>query len=150
MANEIFGDHFSGIRDLAELDTLLCSVPRETKLKIRNMIKDHVKNKIKEVSRTQFIDIPANCLKSGDIILDLKKKYIQRIHYVSHYDSTMTHADGIKDNTIMISYGDNYDCDNVSINSTVTILVDTADYVDRKCMNDKEDNEFNCGGDDYE
>ena len=136
MADEIFGNYFGGIPELKEFDSLLCSIPRETKLKIRQMIKDHVKNQIKKVSRTQFIDIPANCLKSGDIIFDLKKKYIQRIQYVSPYDATHS---GKSDNTICICYGDDYDCDNVGINSDVTILIDTADYVDRKCINDKKE-----------
>lgn len=133
MLDKIFSNQFGGIKELSEFDNLLCSVPRETKLKIRQMIQDHVKNQIKKVSRTQFIDIPANCLKSGDIIFDLKNKYIQRIQYVSSYDATYS---GKFDNTICICYGEDYDCDNVGIDSTVTILIDTADYVDRKCMND--------------
>lgn len=138
MVDEIFGNSFGEIKELAEFDILLCCIPRETKLKIRQMIQDLVKNKIKEVSRTQFIEIPANCLKGGDIIFDLKKKYIQRIQYVSPYDATHS---GKSDNTICICYGDDYDCDNVGINSEVTILIDTADYVDRKCMNDNKNNE---------
>jgi hypothetical protein len=139
MLDDIFSNHFGCINGLEEFDILLCQLPRETKLKVRNMIQDHILKKIKEVSRTQFIDIPASCLKRGDIILDLKQKYIQRVHYVSHYDATHRLADGINDNTIMICYGDNYDCDNVGIESTVTILIDTADYIERKCMNDEVD-----------
>jgi hypothetical protein len=134
--DDMFSNYFGGIKDLAEFDILLYSVPRETKLKIRNMIQEHVKSKIKEVSRTQFIDIPATCLKRGDIILDLQKKHIQRVEYVSHYDATYS---GKSNNTICISYGENYDCDNISIDSDVTILIDTADYVERKCINDDVD-----------
>ncbi len=142
MIDEIFSNQFGGIRGLEEFDILLYQLPRETKLKVRNMIQEHVLKKIKEVSRTQFIDIPASCLKRGDIILDLKQKYIQRVHYVSHYDATATYANGIKDNTIMICYGDNYDCDNVDIESIVIILIDTADYIERKCMNDEANDEI--------
>lgn len=134
MADEIFGNYFGGIPELKEFDSLLCSVPRETKLKLRNMIQDHIKNQIKKASRTQLIDIPADCLKSGDIIFDLKQKYIQRVEYVNSYDATHSNK---RHNTICICYGENYDCDNVSIDSTVMILIDTANYVDRKCINDK-------------
>lgn len=134
MADEIFGNYFGGIPELKEFDSLLCSVPRETKLKLRNMIQDHIKNQIKKASRTQLIDIPADCLKKGDIIFDLKQKYIQRVEYVNSYDATHSNK---RHNTICICYGENYDCDNVSIDSTVMILIDTANYVDRKCINDK-------------
>lgn len=112
MIDEIFSNPFGGIKGLEEFDFLLCQLPRETKLKVRKMIQDHVKNKIKEVIRTQFIEIPANCLQKGDIILDLKKKYIQRIQYVNSYDATYS---GKRHNTICICYGEDYDCDNVDI-----------------------------------
>lgn len=121
---------------LEELDNILEFANIDTKLKVRNIIDNYVDDKLKKLSRTQLIDIPAHCLVQGDIIFDLQRKYIQRVEYVSPYDATSNNG---RHNTIMICYGENYDCDNVAYYSTVTILVDISDYAIREVENPKEE-----------
>lgn len=129
--NRVFSGEF-GRRGLEELDGILYQLDHNQLIKVRNLIDDYTKEKVKKVSKIQLMDIPAYCLRAGDIIFDLQKKTLSKVQYVSHYDARW---DDNKPNTIMISYGEDYDCDNVEIHSTVTIAIDLEKYVDLKCTN---------------
>lgn len=129
--HRLFSGEF-GRQGLEELDGILYQLDRDRLLQVRNLIDDYTAKKVKKVSRIQLVEIPAHCLRAGDIIFDLHKKNLSKIQYVSHYDSTWSKA---APNTVCISYGEDYDCDNLDIHGTAIIAIDLDKYVDLHCMN---------------
>jgi len=115
--------------DFSKLNELMCFIQNERQSEIR----DEVVNMLTQIQSQQLIEIKGIHLQKNDLILDLKKKQLYEVDYVSHYDATGLDGDN---NTIMVSYIGEDDSDNFNIDANVIILIDKADLLKRKIDND--------------
>ncbi len=115
--------------DFSKLNEMMCFIQNERQSEIR----DEVVNMLTQIQSQQLIEIKGIHLQKNDLILDLKKKQLYEVDYVSHYDATGLDGD---DNTIMVSYIGEDDSDNFNIDANVIILIDKVDLLKRKMDND--------------
>ncbi len=111
-----------------KLDIIFNSLPtciKETigsKTDLQKQINSIMQDEIQRATKTQIVDIPIVWLQEDDLIFDYGKKTIERVKYISIYNSR-THDEDDKPNTVMVCYVDDRDCDNFDIKSKVSILI---------------------------
>jgi hypothetical protein len=88
---------------------------------LREQINDFIQSEIQNAVKTQLVEIPIMWLNENDLIFDYKRKTIQRVDYISPYNSKMDGED--KPNTVMVAYKGDEDCENFDIKTRVDILV---------------------------